>query len=421
MTTIDDISRRVAHVVLACAIAFASLGAAATPAAQAQANCEPDGQQASGAVYRICIPPAGAWNGDLVVYAHGYVAFNKPIAIPEDQLSIPGNPSIPDIVTGLGYAFATTSYSVNGLAVKEGMSDLLNVVSIFSATHGQPNRIYLVGPSEGGLITTLSVEQHPDVYDGGMAACGPIGDFRRQINYWGDGRVLFDYFFPGVISGSPVHIPQEVIDTWESVYIPRVENALHADPQALAQLLVTARIPADPSDPDAGIKAVVDLLWYNVFATNDGIAKLGGQPYDNHRRIYIGSGNDLRLNRMVARFQADSATLVEINAQYQTSGNLSTPLVTTHTLADHIVPYWHEPLYTQKIIANGDWALRTNLPSPHFGHCTFTVPELLVTFGILVFQVTGGELQGVDRVLPDAQARVEYQALLRAHQADLRR
>ena len=31
--------------------------------------------------YRICMP-VGAWNGDLVVYAHGYVAFNEDVVIP---------------------------------------------------------------------------------------------------------------------------------------------------------------------------------------------------------------------------------------------------------------------------------------------------------------------------------------------------
>ena len=49
-------------------------------------TCEPDVQLPSKAWLRICMPsgPDTPWNGDLVVYAHGYVAFNKPITIPED-------------------------------------------------------------------------------------------------------------------------------------------------------------------------------------------------------------------------------------------------------------------------------------------------------------------------------------------------
>jgi hypothetical protein len=39
--------------------------------------------QASGAKYRICIPIFTRWNGDLIVYAHGYVPATEPVAIPE--------------------------------------------------------------------------------------------------------------------------------------------------------------------------------------------------------------------------------------------------------------------------------------------------------------------------------------------------
>ena len=65
----------------------------------------------------------------------------------------------------------------------------------------------MTGVSEGGLITALAIEQRPDVFDGGLSTCGPIGDFSQQINYFGDFRVLFDYFFPGVMPGSPISIP----------------------------------------------------------------------------------------------------------------------------------------------------------------------------------------------------------------------
>ncbi|MDY7080422.1 MAG: hypothetical protein SXV54_26375 [Chloroflexota bacterium] len=403
---------RIMHPFLVCAILLSFLGVAAAPAPRAEGQCEPDGQQASGAIYRICVPADGEWNGDLVVYAHGYVAFDEPIAIPDDQLSIPGGPSIPEIVNGLGFAFVTTSYSVNGLAVKEGTADLLDLVEIFSAAHDRPDHVYLVGPSEGGLITALGVEQHSSIFDGGLSTCGPVGDFRRQINYWGDVRVLFDYFFPGVIPGSPVEIPQEVIENWDTIYQELVEGALRADPDATTRLLTVARVPADPTDSDSGIDALVQLLWYNVFATNDGAAKLGGQPYDNTRRIYFGSGSDWHLNRNVARFQAEPAALAEMEAHYQTSGDLSVPLVTLHTLGDPIVPYWHEPLYRQKIIANDDGPLHTNIPALRHGHCNFTASQVLVAFAVLVYQVTGDVLQDADQVLPDEQSRAEYQELV---------
>jgi pimeloyl-ACP methyl ester carboxylesterase len=136
----------------------------ARPAVAAVSTCEPDGLQSTGAVYRVCMPET--WNGDLVLFAHGYVGFNEPVAIPEDQLVLPDGTSVPEIVNKLGYAFATTSYRTNGLAVLQGIDDLLDLVNVFNGTHGRARRVYLVGPSEGGIVTALAVERHPEVLAG---------------------------------------------------------------------------------------------------------------------------------------------------------------------------------------------------------------------------------------------------------------
>src|SRR5512139_4077835 len=171
---------------------------AASPALPATAqtlspNCV-EGTQKSGAVYRICMPPPPlAWNGDLVVYAHGYVPdLGQPLAIPEGQLYLPNLPGLPDVYipdlsNGMGYAFAVTSYSANGLAVTEGVADVRDLVRVFKLMVGPANvnHVYLVGASEGGLVTTLAIEKFPDVFSGGLAACGPVGDLRKQIEYWG--------------------------------------------------------------------------------------------------------------------------------------------------------------------------------------------------------------------------------------------
>lgn len=409
------IGAKAAHLFVICLALWGSASGRGVSRAHAESNCEPDGHQASGAVYRICMPAADEWNGDWVIYAHGYVAYNEPIAIPEDQLVLPGDFPIPEMVNGLGYAFATTSYSVNGLAVRQGLDDLRDLVKIVRAAHrreGTPGRAYLVGASEGGIITALALEQHADVFDGGLSACGPVGNFYWQLNYWGDVRVLFDYFFPGVLPGSPVEIPQEVIDQWEEVYRPRIEAALRGAPSHLSQLLTVAHIPSHPTDAEANIEAVLDLLWYNVFATNDGIAKLGGQPYDNSRRFYFGSDNDRLLNQQVARFSAESAPVDEVNTHYQTSGDLGGPLVTLHTLGDPIVPYWHEWLYRQKIKAHGDEALHVNIPVIlRYGHCNISAVHALLGFVWLVFQVTGQPVANAERVLPTAQEQAEFRAL----------
>lgn len=389
-------------------------GLPALPAG-AESICDPDGQQSSGAIYRICMPGPGEWNGDLVIFAHGYVSPTEPVAIPDDQLTLPGGVTLPELVNNLGFAFATTSYRTNGLAVLQGVADIRDLVDIFRNTYGEPRYVYLTGGSEGGIITTLAVEQYPDVFDGGLAACGPIGDFRYQVNYWGDFRVIFDYFFPDLLPGDPTNVPQEVMDNWDTVYLPQIRDAIHDRPLATYQLLRVTRAPIDRSAPDSLDETVLGLMWYNVFATNDGIAKLGGQPFDNTTRIYRGSFHDLLLNLRVARFSADPAAVAEIETNYQTSGHLVSPLVTLHTTGDPIVPYWHEPLYRRKVKASGSEALHSNIPVLRYGHCNFTAAEVLVGFVLLVYKVTGQGLVGAERVLPDPESRAQYLDLARQY------
>ncbi|HKZ87007.1 MAG TPA: prolyl oligopeptidase family serine peptidase [Anaerolineae bacterium] len=373
------------------AVAIGSLLAYPAAATSTSSVCDPDGVQPGGAIYRICMP-SGSWNGDLVIYAHGYVPYNvEPLAIPENQLRLPNGTSLPELVNSLGFAFAATSYRTNGLAVKDGVEDLVELVDVFiyTATHGVPNHIYLTGVSEGGLITTLAIEQRPDVFDGGLAACGPIGDFHKQIDYFGDFRVLFDYFFPNLLQGDPISVPQSLIDNWPTYYATTIRPAIldPASADKVDQLLRVSNAPYISGVTSTIETSIYDALMYNVLATNDGIAKLGGQPFDNQGRVYTGSNDDAHLNLTVRRFSADQAALDEIEAHYQTTGQLTVPLVTLHTTLDQQVPYWHEPLYRVKVILNDSLALHQHNEVFRYGHCYFEAGEVLVAFLQLVSMV----------------------------------
>jgi hypothetical protein len=360
-----------------------------------------EGTQASGAIYRICMPPGFVtWNRDLLIFAHGYMPPSTTLRIPDEQLQLPDGTSVPDTVNLMGYAFATTSYSTNGLAVPEGMADVADLARIFKQAHPTLNHIYLVGASEGGLITALSIEQQPDVFSGGLATCGPIGDFAEHVNYLGDFRVVFDYFFPGLIPGSPVTIPQSIIDTWDTSYysttvLPALINPANA--VSLTQLLSVTMDNPGLVDPTTAITTVSGLLGYNIFATNDGKVKLGGQPFDNWTRAYTGSLNDVALNAGVARFHADPLALQTIQADYQTSGQLRVPLVTLHTTLDAIVPYWHESLYGDKVVARGRTPRYDEYPpGARYGHCNFTSTEVQNALALLVNRVENPPLIDVD-------------------------
>ncbi len=359
-----------------------------------------EGVQQSGALYRICMPKHN-WNGELFVWAHGYESPLKSIALPDDQ-------ELVSLITGLGYAYATTSYSKTGLAIKQGVADVTELAGIFRDQFREPTYTYLVGGSEGGIVTALAVEKHPDVFSGGLAMCGPIGDFARQINYFGDFRVVFDYFFPGVIPDSPVDIPMEVMLNFETKYIPRILDAIHAHPDKTLQLLRVTGAPFDPTNPATIDETVVSVLWFNVFSTNDGRETLGGQPFDNTHRWYRGSADDIRLNQQVQRFAADEAALQEIHQYYQTSGALQRHLVTLHTIADPVIPYWHERLYRAKVASANALHYLDGSPVLRYGHCAFEPEEVLAAFAVLVFRVKGEPLAYGDKPFSPQLAQNTY-------------
>jgi pimeloyl-ACP methyl ester carboxylesterase len=350
---------------------------------EASATCDPDGIQDSGSIYRICMPPPASYNGMLVIWAHGFQDAGTPVSIPEDQLCTEEF-CIPEIVNALGFGFATNSYRKTGLAILEGKADILDLVNIYAAQKGAPSKVFLVGASEGGIITALSVEQHPDIFSAGLAACGPIGDFPAQINYFGDARATFNYFFPGVIPGPPFAPPPTLVSNWQAYYDAVVKPAVFdpANRPRLDQWVRVARLPHDAANYlDSLAVSVEDVLRYSVVNLPDAAATIGGFPFGNTGRWYTGSDNDLLLNLFVPRIAVDPAALQVMQMQYQTTGILQRPLVTLHTLQDQQVPYFHEQLYTLKTLASGSFLTRhVNFAVDRFEHCNFTVQEVVGSF-----------------------------------------
>ena len=333
---------------------------------------------AEGSLTRLCFP--ADWNGDLIVYAHGYVEPQAPLAVPENLV---GGTPVEDLVNALGYAYATTSYRANGLVADAAVEDLAALEEMVRRTvRPDPARVYVVGVSEGGLVAALAVEREPDRYAGGLAACGPIGDFARQIDYLNDVRVVFDFLFPGVLPGSPLDPPTDLQEGWASTYAPAVAAAVAGEPDRALELAAVAGIPATGLDPGALGETVVALLRYNVLGTHDAQERLGGQPYDNADRVYQGSSDDAALNAAVARITADPAARAALE-RFETSGDPGVTLSIIHTTGDPIVPFFHQHLYAEKAEAAGAESRLARTDVERLGHCSFTSTELLGAFAAL--------------------------------------
>lgn len=361
----------------------------------------------SDALFLICVPPGfDPAVGNLVVYAPGSVPPQLPLVLRDDVV---GGLRVSQIVTGiLGSAFATTSYRANGLVVVDAAKDLQRLAAKFRELYGPlGGHTYAVGVSEGGLIATLATERHPELFDGTLAACAPLGDFQRQLNYFDDFRLAYDFYFAsilaqgGIFLGSPIAIPQAVIAAFGTAEAPgplalAIAQAALTNPAATNALMAAADIPLQLgiSDPDQVVEFLLRLLAYNILYTNDTQDVLGGQPYDNvtptdYDRVIDGL--------TVPSFTADQPALSHLRAMYETSGRLKSPLVTLFNAQDPIVPSWNEAVYQAKVAQAGSSGfLVAQIGSATFGHCAFSLAEVLTAFGALSQAVTGAPVLAAD-------------------------
>lgn len=425
-----QIARWILVIVFVAALAPTGTAAASDPPADpvcAQAA------EALGATYEsifldgavTCTMYPVRWNRDVVVFAHGYEDARQAIAIPWGQLN-QTSPSLPELVLKLGYAFSTTSYSKNGLAIKEGLTDVVKLVKHIREVKTTVRRVFLTGASEGGAITALAIERYPALFAGALSTCGPIGSFQAQVQYWGDFRVAFDKSFPNVLAApfdpinnvqpygasTPIAIDPGVVQNWEMVRDTYVLGWLSANPTSVEQLLTETKVPIDINDPvNTAGESILGLLYYNVEATNDArttlvpgadIAppSLAGNPYSNPLYTLLYPGGIL----------PDPVASAEIQANYETSGKLQRQLVVMHTTGDPIVPFSQSLLYTKKAAAQRSLGKLAMIPVNRYGHCNFTAAEIVFGFYIMVLRSTLLPFSStqIQAALPDRKARSEF-------------
>lgn len=339
-------------------------------------------------MYLICVPDN--WNGELLLYAHGYVtAYNPDLTFEEAEELAP-------LATSLGFAFAATTFSANGLHIQQGIAEMIRLKDYFEANYDKPSYTYLTGGSQGGAITTLALENNPDVFDGGFSLCGPCGNFELQLNKYGDFRMLFDYFFKDIVSlpGDVGSTPNELVQNWESYWVPKILQAITNYPDRTQKLLSVSKAPIDPNDPATIGSTVINTLWYNVFTVEDAKLKISGTLFDNRNRWYSGTGSfwqDFLLNKKISRTAIVANGIYPLSV-YETTGYISDPLVMMHTTLDPIQLIWNQTLYRLKVLLAGRSIYFAAYPIPRYGHCEFTDTEIVLGLYRLILKVKGQEL-----------------------------
>jgi pimeloyl-ACP methyl ester carboxylesterase len=352
-----------------------------------------------GALYAIYVPPS--WNGDLVLYAHGWTDPAAEIYLPSaDELGDALNVFLED-----GYAFAHSSYSQNGWAVRQGIKETEQLLPLFRKNFGPPDRVYIFGHSMGGLISVMLAEKHHGKVDGALPICGAVGGAAYSFDYIIDLRVLFDAYYPGVLPGNAIEIP-DWVDPFSDIYFPAFLSVLPGyfvgdytpDPAAVEMSFVE-QLGLYANNQFELAESIAQGIWIHGAGVNDLVERCGGVPFDNTEGYTHPSPliydppilNETMLNEYVEHYSIDQNCYAYLKNWYEPNGMLRIPVLSLHESRDPIVPIKHEWDYAAKVAAQGRADLLVQRTKDAWGHCgNFSPFEIKAAFDELVLWVEEG-------------------------------
>lgn len=389
-----------------------------------------------GAGYRIEVPEA--WNGDLVVYTHGFRGTGAELTV--------DNPPLRQYLLANGYAWLASSYSKNYYDVRAGVESTNSLVRFFKRNIAEPDRIYMTGFSMGGHVIGAAVEQFPNVacpdgrrgricrrivallgrlsggvkYDGANPLCGVMGD-----------EALFDYFGDfaygaETLAGAPSEFPPPP-DYFDRIFLPTISalylnplellgpNGAAAIPNAQGEKLrtFTTQISGGPRPlSDAAFPFFQQLLFSFAGAdgTVDGI--VSGNIYDNTDRAYqldadpAVSAEEQAFNDTILRVARDPGVnprqFLRVSRVPIITGRIDIPVVSVHTTGDLFVPFRMQQIYAEEAASRGRSHNLVSRATRAIGHCEFSPEELIESFDDMVSWVEDGVRPAGDDILDPA-------------------
>lgn len=310
-----------------------------------------------GAPFRIDLPEN--WNHRLVMYCHGYSTdppkYDAGKPLDEVQATF----------VNAGYAFAQSAYSRTGWAIEQAVPETEALRKYFIKKYGQPEGTYITGHSMGGLLTTILIEKYPESYDAGLPMCGALGSSLALMGAGFDTRVLFDYYFPGLLP-SPAKVPADYQPS--EGLTKKIERALRAKPASAAAF---RRYAGSARNPD-----IASGMVFLTFVLKDIQERSGGNPFDNRNTIYAGMPNAGAVNDGVKRYSADPGALDYLKRFYTPSGHITRPMLAIHTTYDPVVAPRVPAGYSLLTRAAGNGELFVQQYVKHDGHCNILPAEV---------------------------------------------
>ena len=288
-------------------------------AGPATAQQHVEGQTGPGALYALDLPEA--WNGDLVVYAHGIVDPVLPVALPSSQDNFI---AIRDTLLARGYAVASSSFSENGFALKDAVSAPTSWRD-FSRHASRIHDACCWPVTHSDRWRRCSWRRPiPRSTDGALVMCGFVGGMTREIDYIATARIMFDYFFPGTIPGTVFSIPADLDFRAGTPSFNAVAAALIgglAPPFKTFQYAAAAGLPG-PGPADF-VASALNVLGFNLRYTPNVLQHTHGHiPFDNRDVIYPDAG----LNAGIQRWTGDPDALNYIAQYYTPTAAIDIPI-----------------------------------------------------------------------------------------------
>jgi pimeloyl-ACP methyl ester carboxylesterase len=384
-----------------------SAGASAAPTAAARPGPLDVTGDIDGAPFRIIVP--ASWNGNLVVFAHGY----------DDKADHPGEVEVRGFfqrntestraaLLAQGWAIAGTAYKDNGWVVKDALEDLVALASHFRDAVATPDRTYLWGFSLGGLAALELAERNGGAFDGTIAACA-LGAGAPGFADWLLATMLaYDVTFGEPSSWGTPGDARDDID-FESDVLPILVGQLF-DPANFGRfefIRLVAGTPGRGQTPPLPPGLFPGWAFNSFFGATEGAAeaerRAGGPFMQNLTHTYgltaaeaaylalLGVDADPLLAAMNARSITASPRGRNYAEHYAgLSGMIKRPVLTLHTRIDWEVPASHESAYRETVAAAGRADLLTQAFTTGVGHCNFSAEQNIAALRALDTWVESG-------------------------------
>ena len=324
----------------------ALLCAAAQAQPPAQATCPdglPDatrclsGRDDAGAFYWIAVPPA--WNGVLVLHAHGGPELGEPRAERTAQ-----DLKRWAVMVKAGYAWAGSTYRQGGVEVRAAGEDTERLRGIFNTTVGKPRLTILHGQSWGASVAAKAAEAYPTRYDGVLLTSGVLGGGTQSYDFRLDLRVVYQALcanhplpsepayplWQGLPPGSALthaELARRVDDCTGLRLKPEQRSA--AQQYTLETILKVVRIPER--------SLIGHLNWATWHFQDIAFKRLdGGNAFGNLGANYVGSADDAALNAKVLRYRTDLVAVARFSHDTDPTGRIKVPVLTTHAIDDPV-------------------------------------------------------------------------------------